>query len=472
MMEHRSNARRSLVDNVVETPDSTRNELDEDEELFDEGAPFDVDADETPHGLDDEEASDLDIGSDLQQTEDTIADGDQGFEWDLGGILPAAPIDISDDDDAAGPDDFDPTIGVSELASEDLDDSSLGFDATETLFVPDLSDWRGDDKELFDEGELELPDESSIEGAARSWSECFAHRGRFEALAATDRQLFAGGEQLLVFEADEVRAVPCPSSLTRLSAVRTTPVSALAATKSGKLLHFSAPHYTRPVSLSTPAEPGAAGEDGRRPPTLVSWSSEACVVLTGAGRSFLFVNGALRALASGTPHPIVQLPVDTDRPLAMLRSESGWCLHTADGLNAPEWRTLPVNARWAKNLAEEPFEFAARGPYVAFAGSRLGVVVLDTRTKSSRRVAGCVAVTALAAGEHAGHPRFWVVRSHEITGLSDLIEIDPETATATRLASTETVFDDEFAPVRALAWAPVTQTLYLAGDFGVKGYRA
>ncbi|HEU5076668.1 MAG TPA: hypothetical protein VFU02_20905, partial [Polyangiaceae bacterium] len=110
---------------MVETQHSTRDELDEDEELFDEGAPFDVEGDETPLGLDDEEASDLDIGSDLQQTEDDIADADQGLDWDMGGILPTAPVEISDDDDAAGPDGFDPTIGVRELAAEDLDDSSL-----------------------------------------------------------------------------------------------------------------------------------------------------------------------------------------------------------------------------------------------------------------------------------------------------------------------------------------------------------
>lgn len=459
----------------METPDSIRNELDEDEELFDEGTPFDVDPDETPHGLDDEDASDLDIGSDLQQTEDTIADGDQGLDWDMGGILPAAPVDTSGNDDAAGPDGFDPTIGVSELAVENLDDSSLGFETTEALLVPDLSDWRGDDKEqvLFDDRELELPDESSIEDAARSWSACFEQGGRFEALAATDRQLFAGGEQLLVFDAGEFRAVPCPSGLTRLVPLGRAPAApVLGVTKSGTLLRFPAPHYAHPVTLSTASEPGDPRDDGRRPPTLVIWSDAACAVLTGAGRLLLLVNGALRPLAVGTQHPIVQLPLETDRPLVMVRGDRGLCLQGADSWGGSEWRTIPVEPRWAKSLAEDPFEFAAQGPYIVFASSRFGVLVLDTRTRSFQRVPGCVAVTALTAGQQAGELRFWAALSHEITGRTDLIQIDPATVTATRLASTETVFDDEFAPARALAWASSAQVLYLAGDFGLKGFRA
>ncbi|HEY6726937.1 MAG TPA: hypothetical protein VI197_23050 [Polyangiaceae bacterium] len=458
----------------METPNSAHDELDEDEELFDDGTAFDVDTDETPHGLDDEEASDLDIGSDLQQTEDTIADGDQALDWDMGGILPNAPVDASDNDDAAGPDGFDPTIGVSELAAENLDDSSLGFEATEALLVPDLSDWRGDDKEqvLFDDRELELPDESSVEDAARSWSACFEQAGRFEALTAADTQLFAGGEQLLVFDAGEFRAVPCPSGLTRLSAFGKAPSSVLGVTKSGLLLQFRAPHYAYPVTLSTASDPDAPRDDGRRPPALVTWSDAACAVLTGAGRLLLLVDGTLRPLLTGTQHPVVQLPVETDRPLVLLRDGRGLCLHMADAWASPEWRTLPVDPRWAKSLAEESFEFAAQGPYIVFAGSRVGVVVLDTRSGGYQRVPGCVGVAALAAGKQGDEPRFWTALSHEIAGRTDLIQIDPAAATATRLASTETVCDDEFAPARSLAWAPSTQILYVAGDFGVKGFRA
>lgn len=456
----------------METPDSIRNELDEDEELFDEGTPFDVDSDETPEGLEDDEASDLDIGSELQQTEDTIADGDQALDWDMGGILPSAPADVSDNDDAAGPTDFDPTIGVSELAPENLDDSSLGFEGAETLLVPDLGDWRGDDKDqvLFDDRELELPDESHISDVPSAWSQCFEQGGRFEALAVTDRHLFAGGEQLLVFETDEFRVVPCPSGLTRLAAFGGAAAEVLGVTKSGSLLRFPAPHYAHPATLSTAMHD--MREDGRRPPSLTAWSDRACAVLTGSGRLLLLTGDGIDPLTSGTEHPVIKLPLETDRPLVLVQSDHGPCLRVASSWGASEWREIPIAPRWAKSFTEDPFEFVAYGPYIVFAGERLGVVVLDTRSLGYQRVPGCVAPTALAAGRQGSEPRFWTALSHEITGRIDLVQIEPATATATRIASTDAVFDDEFAPARALAWAAATQVLYVAGDFGVKGFRA
>lgn len=462
------------MDNVVETQHSTRKELDEEEELFDEDTPFEVDADETPLGLDDDEASDLDIGSDLQQTEDDIADADQSLDWDMGGILPAAPVELSDTDDAAGPDGFDPTIGVSELVAEDLDDSSLGFEATETLIVPDTSDWRGDEKEqvLFDDRELELPDESHIADAREPWAPCFERAGRFEALAVTSRQLFVGGDQLFAFDAEECETAACPSGLTRLATFGGTPARVVGTTKSGSLLFFPSPHYSPAIALSTISEPDDAEDDGRRPPSLVTWSDAACAVLTGAGRLLLFEGDSFTPIAIGTEHPIVKLPLETDRPLVLIESQRGLGLHAKDSWSAAEWRAIPLEPRWTKSLAEGPFEFAAQGPYIVFAGSRLGVVVLDSRVQSYQRVPGCVAVTALAAGREMGEPRFWAALSHEITGRTDLVQIDPRTATPTRVASAETVFEDEFAPARALAWAASDRTLYVAGDFGARGFRA
>jgi len=467
------------VDNVVETPNSIREELDEEEELFDEGTPFVVETDETPVGLDDEEAADLDIGSDLQQTADNIADGDQGLDWDMSGILPSAPHDADDNDDAAGPDGFDPTIGVSELASENLDDASLGFEAMESLLVPDLGDWRGDEKEqvLFDDRELELPDESNIKDAPALWRGCFEQPGRFEALAATERQLFVGGAELIVFDEGELRAVPCPSGLTRICAFGGTPARVLGTTKRGVLLDFPAPHYAHPTLLDTAAA-SEQRDEGRRPPTIVTWPDSACAVLTGAGRLLRLCSsnsaggGSARVEPLGPEHPVVKLPLDTDRPLVLVQGERGLGLSEAEGTRACAWRMTPLEPRWAKSLAEEPFEFAVQGPYIAFAGSRIGVVVLDTRVQSYQRVPGCVAVAALAAGRQAGEPRFWAALNHEISGRTDLVQIDPTTATAIRIASTETVFDDEFAPARALAWAPKGRILYVAGDFGVRGFRA
>ena len=458
----------------METPDSTRKELDEDEELFDEGTPFPLEGDDEPPGLDDEEASDLDIGSDLQQTTDNIADADQDSDWDMAGILPAAPVEVADNDDATGPDGFDPTIGVSEVAPENLDDSTLGFEATDTLLVPDLADWRGDDKEqvLFDDRELELPDESHILSAPLPWSACFEQAGRFEALAATDRQLFVGGEQLLVFDEGEFRAVACPSGLTRLAAFGGAPARVVGTTKSGSVLDFPAPHYAHPVTLSTALEHDEPRDDGRRPPTLVTWSETACALLTGAGRLLLLTGSTLRRATIGTELPVVKLPVETDHPLVLIQSDRGPCLCEAKSWSASEWRTLPIEPRSAKSLAEDSFEFAAHGPYIVFAGSHVGVIVFDTRAQSYQRVPGCVGVAALTAGRQAGEPRFWAALSHEISGRTDLIQIDPTSATATRIASTESMFDDEFAPARALAWSPSRQTLYVAGDFGVRGFRA
>jgi hypothetical protein len=462
------------VDNVVETPNSTRTEQDEDEELFDEGTPFDLDTDETPHGLDDEEATDLDIGSDLQQTTDNIADGDQGLEWDMDGILPPAPIDSAGNDDASGPEGFDPTIGVSEVAPENLDDASLGFEGTETFVVPDMPDWRGDDKEqaLFDDREFELPDESQIQDAASPWSACFEQAGSFDTLCSTDQRLFAGGHQLLVFDDREFLAVPCPSSLVALSRLGRAPSALLAATKSGVLLRFPAPYYAHPTTVNAGSTAHDAAADGGHAPQLVAWSDHECAVLTGAGRLLTLTEAEAEPKALRLRHPVVKLPLATDHPLLVVQGEHGLCLSEAEGSGASTWRTLPIEARVARSLASDSFEVLALGPYVVFAGARVGVVVIDTRVQSYQRVPGCVGVAAVASGLDAGEPRFWVALSQEFAGRTDLVQIDPLTATALRVAVFETVADDEFAPARALTWNPARQVLYAAGDFGVKGFRA
>ena len=460
------------MDNVVETPDSTRTEQDEDEELFDEGTPFDVDTDETPHGLDDEEATDLDIGSDLQQTADTIADGDQGLDWDMDGILPPAPLDRGGNDDSAGPEGFDPTIGVSEVAPENLDDASLGFEGTETFVVPDLPDWRGDDKEqaLFDDREFELPDESQIQDAQSFWPACLEQPGSFETLCCADQTLFAGGEQLLVFDDKEFLAVPCPSGLVALAKLGRAPDGVLAATKSGALLRFPAPYYAHPTVLSVGAD-DTAGE-ARHAPALVAWSDHECAVLTGSGRLLTLTEGQTEPKALVLRDPVVKLPLATDHPLLVVQGEHGLCLSEAEAFGDSKWRTLPIEARVARSLASDSFEVLALGPYVVFAGARVGVVVVDTRVQSYQRVPGCVGLTAVTGGLRAGEPRFWVALSHEVAGRTDLIQIDPRAAAALRVAVCETVADDEFAPARALTWNPRAQVLYVAGDFGVKGFRA
>lgn len=478
MMEHKGAAadqlRTRLVDNVVETPDRTRTEQDEDEELFDEGTPFDVDTDETPLGLDDEEATDLDIGSDLQQTTDTIADGDQGLDWDMDGILPPAPVDSAANDDASGPEGFDPTIGVSEVAPENLDDASLGFEGTETFLVPDLPDWRGDDKEqaLFDDREFELPDESQIQDALSSWPACFEQPGSFETLCSTEQRLFAGGHQLLVFDDREFLAVACPSGLVALAKLGQAPTALLAATKSGALLRFPAPYYAHPIVLNAGLQATDAAGDARHAPTLVAWSDHECAVLTDTGRLLTLTEAETEPKALTLQRPVVKLPLVTDHPLLVVQGEHGLCLSEAEGFGHSKWRTLPIETRVARSLASDSFELLALGPYVVFAGARLGVVVADTRVQSYRRVPGCVGVAAVTAGLHAGEPRFWVALSQEIAGRTDLIQIDPTTTAALRVAVCETVADDEFAPVRALTWNPKAQVLYAAGDFGVKGFRA
>lgn len=459
----------------METPEPARDN--DDDEMSEDEFPFDLSNDETSDGLDDEEARDLDIGVEIQNTDEREGESEGEMEWDLSEFLAPPPKDAADTDDLTGPDGFDSAIGVEDLAPENLDDASLGFETGETFIAPTMPDWgpEGPDQSLFDERELELPDETQLATTAEPWRLCFEHPGRFEALHVVPNRMFAGGATLLIVEPNHVRSCPTPSGVLLLQSVPMGPPNVgptlFASTKSGGLLRFSAPAYEDPHWVTDPQ----GARRGLPLLGLASWPDSSSVgqamelvVLTVSGQFIAPLRGATILANNDVPAHLTKLPLATDRPLGLVENQAGTFIVEPSATGA--WSSRPLPARISQSLGLGPFEFAASGRFIVFAGTRSGVVVADLAAGTFQRLPGCVGVTAVTAAHDTQAPSFWVSLGHEISGRSEFVRIDPERLTATRVAEYATVFDEEFAPVRALAWFPEMRALYATGDFGLLGF--
>jgi hypothetical protein len=449
------------VDNVVE---KAKRKVDDEEELFDEAAPFDLDADEHPIGLDDETANDLNVGVQIQETNELIADGEQGTDWDMAELFNAREESGQENDDRTGPDEFDPSTGIEEIRSENLDDTSLGFDEPDTLIAPDLPDLneRDGDQVLFDDRELELPNEGVIEDAAARWRWQLVASGRYEALSSGLGAVIAVGDDLLWIEGPPQK-LEMPGALCDLQVAVEEPLYLVTASKSGRVFLLKAPEH----HLVAPAlfELYRAGLT----PSLGAWPSPRegleVVMSTAGGQLFALNVQARRFEPVELPGVVVKLPTRSDHPLVLSRDAGSLCLLGAESVRGP-WRKAPLDARLAQSLGLGPFQIATWGGYSVCAGPRLGLLCTDARG-SFQRVPGCVAVSALTAGDFEGRPSFWLALSHEISNRTDFVLLDGESRRALRLADCETLLDGEFSPVLSLTWNAVRRQLFAAGEFGV-----
>lgn len=458
----------------METPEGPKQE--EEEDLFDEEVPFDISTDESHGGLDDELASDLEIGSEVEELAEGFVGGEPEAEWEFGNLIPTAPDDGADaSDDDAGPAEFDHSIGLVELRDENLDDASVGIDDGEPLFAPAPADVADDDEpqELFRDWELELPDESRIPDAVRMWQATTADAGRrLEALCATDQHVLAGGDGLLVCDADGLRQTALPSGLIALRACPGTH-DVLAVTRHGEIWRLSPPGFTTPVNVDYKSSL-AAHESLASAPQLTRWSkpqgAAEFVALTANGKLLSAGVADAQFRQFHVPRRVSQLPLETERPLLLSLDQDGAWLLESEHSRGP-WRERALPHAMLQRLQSGPFCWAEQQGHVVFGGPYLGLVVSRPNTPAElESVPGCVGVTAIALGERRGSLRIWAALSHEISGSTDLVQIDADTLHATRVARFESTWDSDFAPVRALVWHAQRAALYAAGEFGLYGF--
>lgn len=461
------------VDNVVEKRDKPVNDEDEDE-LFDEQTPFELEADEVSLGLDDEVAIDLDIGIQVNDLLERDTEGEWQLELDLSSLVESAPDSGAGADDETGPLELDPSMGIQEPLPEDLEDSSLGFDDSVELHLPEAgaSTPDGDDEILFNDWELELPDEVSLDRSGAPWREVYREPGRYEALLCVHGRVFAGGEALLMVEREDRRLVPAPSALIQLQPHPLDPDGLFASTRSGTLLalRLGAQDSWTPVEWRARLS-GSEGPAGML--SLACWRTGSdrshLVVLTPSGNLLKLSPETLEVTPLATSARAIQLPAQADRPALLGQSPQGVCLLQAPESTGP-FLAQPLDNQLERALALGPCTLIVWGPYIALSGPRHGLLVSQDCGGSFARVPGCVAVSASVLGSYLGTPHLWLTLNHEVANRSELALLDMTTLRVTTLADFESSDGDDFAPVRALAWDPTAQVLYAAGDFGVRGF--
>ena len=464
------------MDNVVEKSDKPDNE---EEELFQESTPFEFEDDEDSSDLDDEAASDLDIGVQVKDSLDADADGDLLVDLDLPGLIESAPDAGAGADDEAGPLEFDASMGIQEPMPENLEDSSLGFEELDILHLPEshASTSERDDQLLFNDWELELPDETSIERSGAPWHEVFRQSGRFETLLCAERRVFAGGEALLILEANvtpagqEPRVVRVPSALVQLKPHPVDPDTLYAITRSGTLLALGVAGQGSSMTLDWRSALGPS-EGPAATLSLACWQAGTdgmrVVALTSSGRLLELSPDALGFTPLSTSTRAVQLPTQSDRPALLGQSAQGICLLQSPG--SGPFLAQPLDSQLARALALGPCELIISGPCIGLSGPRHGLLLSVDYGASFTRIPGCIAVTTSVLGSYLGSLHLWLTLSHEVTNQSELVLLDTTTLRVTKIAEFDTSDDHEFAPVQALAWDPMSQVLYAAGEFGLRGF--
>lgn len=440
----------------------------EDDELSDEEVALDVGVDEGAVDLDDADSSDLDIGLDLPELGDSDDGTSNQVDFDFSEFFGNEDDVAQTGDDEAGPKDFDTSIGIEEPDAEDLSDDALGVEGTEPNLdegMTPLATNEGDEEGALETVELFIADESESAVSAEPWTMTLQASGDFEVICSNGRTLFAGGSDTWLTEGTESSRPELAASSAAVLLAGPGRPTLLVATKLGALLSIDPSEPEAPKRVDWK---GALGVQESSPATLTLCrldTAEECLALSSTGA--LLQASRDEAFPLGVPARPLALPRTTDVPIVLAELDSGLCLLKRAGTDRG-WTTQSLPELVSRVFRPPAFEFVARGSIVVLA-SRQGAFVSSDGGQRFNPVAGTAATAAAECGMYRGALRVWVVISHEVKGESDLLMINPQTATAVRLArfETEDPKEDSFAPVTALCYEPSSETLYAVGAFGL-----
>jgi len=458
-----------------QTPDDEESYLDQPIELdpFEDG------------GNDDQEATDLVIGEEIDVLGDAIGDNEP-VELDLGTIVGIDDGESERDDDGDSSFEEDPAIGLAvpdaltpDDGSEGLEDGSITVDESKfpALEMDDGSEGIAAEREIS----LGIAsDEARVPLAAQPWQPLHPVTAleSCSALAMSADAVVAGSSDLLWFRGDAskpLRVAVDGNALSDLVLVGGDQDIALASTRSGQLFRrarfasqaeqltrfreqMRAPQGSRP-QLSFGGELGAP-----RGRVLLRLHEGTLLEVLDAGERFERFEFDGKVLAVARESTTILL--GRDRTSTLLRldrtPENGIPLHGAALAVAQSAEPLLATAASALALAE-------RGH---------ALLVSADEGNTFRRVAGSVNTTAVAGALLAGNPRFFAAVYRETSDQSDILLIDPMRAEAECIAhleagehgSLDAIERGEWAKVSALAWHAPSGRLWASGGFGVVSF--
>jgi len=446
--------------------------------------------DEETVDLDDEEASELDIGVELHHPLAEADDEPEEMVLDIGNLLDTSRLEPSSsdgDDDQDGPVDFDTAVGVDALPEEDANDDAEG--ATEELDflvsedLPSLdADETGDfeDGADFDLGELAHEDEPPP-WARRRWQ---VHEVKqLEACSLCRAVDVRNG--LAVFGGSELhwaqgtpptrfQALASASRVHSLILLGTSEETVLWSTETGELWvrrTAGAPERVegwREVAGLSTLEPVVVELRRTRE------SADAVLGRLSGGRLLRSVDAGLSWNRVELHAEAVAVGTGCNELLVLAKGRSGTSLLRSSDAGS-SWDTVELDQA-ARRVADGSAPIvSADGDLIVLADPVRGLVVSADGGNAFSRVPGCARVTALACGNLDGTALAWAALHREADDVADICIVDPHTATARRVASTG---DTEAAVgstdalamtgwIGALCWDAPGRRLWAVGGFGV-----
>jgi len=446
--------------------------------------------DESEVDLDDETAEDLDVGVQLGDSDRGPDDNEVAAELDVGALITfdTASGDSAEDRDTEGPVGFDLTAGVTDLPDFDTGDDAEGADEdVQALMSDELPPLDSDDEEPTRadatwEFSNPIEDEDWPPWHPDPWMahpEC-GGGGQYAALASDFERIVAGGTALcqVARSSDTARPLSHAGGRIRSLALVGTSYPALFCSTVLGALTRTRPPSAEPEPLDSWRE--AAGVGTAAPDMLDlcagTHRSRSLLARTQTGRLLrsadagatwrrVELGGPCSALANGGSHVAA---------LATGRSGPVLCRSTDSGLS---WTVQPLGqdaARVAR--CRSPLLVAHNDVVVLAEHNRICLVSSDGGV-TFLSVPGCSSVTCATAGEFRGCVTVWAALYLESDDKSELCTIDPSRAVSERIAAVHEAphvdaADEsaELGRVHALAWDPIGQRLWAAGDFGLTSY--
>lgn len=433
--------------------------------------------DEDEVDIDDQAASDLDIGSVVETARSNDEVGGDEIVLDIGELLDDVPEhEAMGAEDAAGPRDLDPSADLEPLPEVSDSGDEIGteegieglvsgelpsLDADEDGdFVPDLGDPRL--------GGMLLDDEAPLEVGVEAWllhllSEVPAP---LSALDLDERAVLLAERTLWSVSSDNLEVEHVAASAQRIAALCSLPDAAntiVFTTSAGKLLRTSrAGNDAEPRAVHV--DRGPAGSEGQ----LVELCriAGALLVRTSTGRVLKSTDFGQSFTPVALPGAALALGRHSERPLVLVKHSNRVQLYAGDDLRAPLQPTSP-----SIGIDDGPvLGLAEAGDVVALLTRDQGLYVSSDAGKSFRPVPGSRRATAMTAGKLHGAPTIWLALHSEDRDDARIVSVHPETFAMTRMAALEPELvggtPDGSSRIVALAWDEQRGRLWLAGSGG------
>jgi hypothetical protein len=441
--------------------------------------PFDIgDAEETAGDLDDELASNLDVGIEIDEPEPGEGDEPSELVLDMVELLDGADEPEDAEDNAAGPEEFDTSIGIEALPETELDASEEGVDEP---MEPLLSDEPGPreaaDEDAADElefSDLAIADDPELQVAERLWSEQrWYGAGSCSAVVLASAGVVAAGDRSLLWliEGRLERSAEAPGRIASLAVIDEERLDALYSTVRGDLVRQSrgAPaerlEAWRRAAGVTAADPTwieLVRVPGAEATVIARTSRGVLLRSTDAAQTFRTVELSGEVIARPAGADRIGLLVRDRDELRLLLSSDGGSFERID---------IEGAAR-AAALGESPM-LALAGPLVALAEPRAGVYVSTDGGRRFARVPGLIGATALEAAIWSGGPRLLVALYSESVDLASIALVDPllhQAEIVAQVASDDGEPGDR-ARIMQMRYDATARRLWAAGGFGLASFQ-